>query len=208
MKLLHVDSSILGPGSVSRQLSEAVVAAERAAHDTLEVIRLDLAVQPIGHLSGQHLAAAQGAAPETPALADDVAAGNDALEAFLAADIVVVGAPMYNFSIPSQLKAWIDRLAVAGRTFRYTEKGPQGLAGGKRVIVASSRGGFYGPETGMSALDHQETYLRGIFNFFGITDIEFIRAEGVALGEDSRNRAIASARADIQKRVSAQKLAA
>lgn len=208
MKLLHVDSSILGPASVSRQLSEAIVSAEKAAHRNLEVIRLDLATQPIGHLTGRHLAAAQGAAPETPALADDVAAGNDALEAFLAADIVVVGAPMYNFAIPSQLKAWIDRLAVAGRTFRYTDKGPLGLAGGKRVIIASSRGGLYGPETGMSALDHQETYLRGIFNFFGITDITFIRAEGLALGEAQREQALAAARADIRALTQVQKFAA
>lgn len=199
MKLLHVDSSILGPASVSRQLSEAIVAAERAARPDLSVTRLDLAVQPVGHLTGQHLAAAQGAAPEGPALAEDVKAGADALDSFLDADIVVVGAPMYNFGIPSQLKAWIDRLAVAGRTFRYTENGPQGLAGGKRVIIASSRGGFYGGDTAMAALDHQETYLRGVFNFFGVTDITFIRAEGVALGEAQRDQAIAAARAEIQK---------
>ena len=93
------------------------------------------------------------------------------LEEFLAADIIVIGAPMYNFSIPSQLKAWIDRLAVAGKTFRYTENGPEGLAGGKKVIVASSRGGFYGPETPVASLDHQENYLRGVFGFFGITDV-------------------------------------
>lgn len=208
MKLLHVDSSILGQASVSRQLSDAIVNAEKAAHPHMEVIRLDLAARPVGHLTGHHLAAAQGAAPEIPALADDIAAGNDALEAFLAADIVVVGAPMYNFSIPSQLKAWIDRLAVAGRTFRYTDKGPQGLAADKRVIIASSRGGLYGADTVMAALDHQETYLRSIFNFFGITDITFIRAEGLALGEAHREQALAAARADIAKLVEVRKLAA
>jgi FMN-dependent NADH-azoreductase len=115
---------------------------------------------------------------------------------------------MYNFSIPSQLKAWIDRLAVAGRTFRYTERGPQGLAGDKHVIVASSRGGFYGAETAMAALDYQETYLRSIFNFFGVTDITFIRAEGVALGDEQREQALAAARADISKLTQTQKLAA
>lgn len=208
MKLLHVDSSILGQASVSRQLSEAIVTAEKAVHPDLEVIRLDLATQAIGHLTGHHLAAAQGVAPDTPALASDVAAGNDALDAFLAADIVVVGAPMYNFGIPSQLKAWIDRLAVAGKTFQYTDKGPQGLAGGKHVVIASSRGGLYGPETGMAALDHQETYLRAVFNFFGITDITFIRAEGIALGEAQREQALAAARVDISKFAQAQKIAA
>ena len=199
MKLLHVDSSILGPASVSRQLSQAVVAAEQAAHPGIEVVGLDLATQPIGHLTGLHLAAGQGAVPETPALADDIAAGNDALETFLAADIVVVGAPMYNFGVPSQLKAWIDRLAVAGKTFRYTEAGPQGLAGGKRVIIASSRGGFYGSETPMAVFDHQENYLRGVFNFFGVTDIVFVRAEGVALGDDQRSQAISAARTEIER---------
>jgi FMN-dependent NADH-azoreductase len=148
-------------------------------------------------LSGAHLAAFQGAAPESPALAQDLAAGQSALDEFLAADIVVGGAPMYNFSVPSQLKAWIDRLAVAGKTFHYTENGPVGLADGKKVIVASSRGGFYGPGTPIEFLDHQENYLRGVFGFFGITDVSFIRAEGVALGGEQRARAIESARSEI-----------
>lgn len=198
MKLLHVDSSILGPASVSRQLSAAIVAAQQAAHPDLEVTRLDLSTDPIGHLTGQHLAAAQGAAPGTPALASDLAAGIDALETFLASDIIVIGAPMYNFGVPSQLKAWIDRLAIAGRTFRYTENGPIGLAGGKRVIVASSRGGFYAGTT-IAALDHQEAYLRGVFGFFGITDVTFIRAEGIALGQTQRDQAIATAQTEIRK---------
>ena len=198
MKLLHVDSSILGPGSVSRQLSAAVVAAEQALHPGITVVRRDLAAEPVGHLSGLHLAAAQGVVPENDALRDDVAAGQEALEEFLAADVVVVGAPMYNFGIPSQLKAWIDRLAVAGRTFRYGPNGAEGLAGGKTVIIASSRGGFYGAETPAAFLDHQETYLRGVFGFFGVTDIRFIRAEGVALGDQQRQQAIDSATAEIR----------
>jgi FMN-dependent NADH-azoreductase len=116
-----------------------------------------------------------------------------------AADVVVVGAPMYNFAIPSQLKAWIDRLAVAGKTFRYTANGPQGLAGGKTVIIASSRGGFYGAETPIAFLDHQENYLQGLFGFLGITDVRFIRAEGLALGADQRANAMADARHEIAK---------
>jgi len=129
MKLLHVDSSILGPGSVSRQLSAEIVAAERKLHPGLDVIYRDLAAEPVGHLSGAHLAASQGVIPEAAPLQQDLAAGVAALDEFLAADIVVVGAPMYNFRVPSQLKAWIDRLAVAGKTFRYSEKGAEGLAG-------------------------------------------------------------------------------
>ncbi len=197
MKLLHVDSSILGPGSVSRQLSAEIVAAERKLHPGLDVIYRDLAAEPVGHLSGAHLAASQGVIPEAATLQHDLAAGQAALDEFLAADIVVVGAPMYNFGVPSQLKAWIDRLAVAGKTFRYTEKGAEGLAGGKRVIVASSRGGFYGPQTPIAFLDHQENYLRGVFGFFGITDVTFIRAEGIALGPDQRAKAIAAAKSEI-----------
>jgi FMN-dependent NADH-azoreductase len=197
MKLLHIDSSILGPTSVSRTLSAEIVAAERQRHPGIEVVYRDLGAAPVGHLSGAHLAAAQGAVPEAATLQHDLAAGQAALEEFLAAEIVVVGAPMYNFAIPSQLKAWIDRLAIAGKTFRYTEKGPEGLAGGKTVIVASSRGGFYGPETPAAFLDHQETYLRSIFGFFGITDVTFIRAEGIALGADQRARAIEVARGEI-----------
>jgi len=199
MKLLHVDSSILGPGSVSRHLSASIVAQQQALHPGIEIVRRDLATDPVDHLSGLHLAAAQGAVPEAEPLQRDLASGQAALEEFLDADIVVVGAPMYNFGIPSQLKAWIDRLAVAGRTFRYSENGPEGLAGGKTVIIASSRGGFYGADTQAAFLDHQETYLRGVFGFFGITDISFIRAEGVAMGEPQRQQAIDSAEAEIRK---------
>jgi FMN-dependent NADH-azoreductase len=199
MKLLHIDSSILGAGSVSRTLSAAIVAAQQAQHPGLQVSYRDLAAQPVDHLSGAHLAAGQGAVPEDAALAADVADGAAVLDAFLAADIVVVGAPMYNFSIPTQLKAWIDRLAVAGRTFRYTEKGVEGLAGGKTVIIASSRGGFYGEGTPAAFLDHQETYLKGVFGFFGVTDIRFIRAEGVALGDEQRGKSVESAQAEIER---------
>jgi FMN-dependent NADH-azoreductase len=197
MKLLHVDSSILGPGSVSRQLSAEIVAAEQRLHPGLELVYRDLAATPIGHLSGAHLAARAGAVPETAEAQADIAAGDAMLAEFLAADIVVVGAPMYNFAISSQLKAWIDRLCVAGKTFRYSDKGAEGLAGGKRVVIASSRGGYYGPQTPAAFLDHQETYLRGIFGFFGITDISFIRAEGLALGAEQRAKSIDAARLEI-----------
>jgi FMN-dependent NADH-azoreductase len=199
MKLLHVDSSILAGGSVSRALSADVVASVTAHHPGVQVTHLDLAATPIGHLTGAHLAAAQGASPETAELRADIATGAAALEAFLAADIIVVGAPMYNFGIPSQLKAWVDRLAIVGKTFRYTATGPEGLAGGKKVIVASSRGGFYGPDAPAHMLDHQETYLRAIFGFFGITDISFVRAEGVAMGDTQRASAIEAAKAEIAK---------
>lgn len=199
MKLLHVDASILGEHSVSRQLSAAVVERLRQSYPDLQVTYYDLGAQPLGHLTGSHLAAARGIDAHTPALQQDLLRGQRALDDFLEADIVVVGAPMYNFSVSSQLKAWIDRLAVAGKTFRYTESGVQGLAAGKKVIVASSRGGFYGPETPLAALDHHETYLRGIFGFFGITDIAFVRAEGLNVSADQRQAAIAAATAEVSR---------
>lgn len=199
MKLLHVDASILGQNSVSRQLSSAIVKRLREAHAGIEVSYTDLGAEPIGHLTGAHLAAAQGATPESPSLLEDLARGGKALEDFLAADVVVVGAPMYNFSISSQLKAWIDRIAVAGKTFRYTEKGPEGLAGAKKVIVASSRGGFYGPQSPAAFLDHQESYLRGILGFLGITDLTFVRAEGLNIGADQRRAAIEAATAEVAR---------
>ncbi|WP_233886153.1 FMN-dependent NADH-azoreductase [Paraburkholderia flagellata] len=193
MKLLHVDSSILGQGSVSRELSANVVATFRSSHADLTVTRLDLAATPIGHLTAAHLAAAQGA-PVDDALKSDVAMGQAALEAFLAADIVVIGAPMYNLGVPSQLKAWIDRISVAGKTFRYGDQGPVGLCGGKKLVVASSRGGIYSEGSPAAAFDHQESYLRAAFGFLGITDFTFIRAEGVAMGTQARNGAMDSAR--------------
>lgn len=194
MKLLHIDSSITGVGSVSRLLTADLVNARRALHPDLQVTYRDLAAQPLQHLSGAHLAAASGA---TPAEGVDLATGAAVLEEFLAADIIVVGAPMYNFSVPSQLKSWLDRLAVAGKTFRYSEKGVEGLAGGKKVIIASSRGGSY-LDAPMAFLDHQESYLNAVFGFFGITDITFIRAENVAR-PDLRENSIQAARGQITK---------
>lgn len=193
MKLLHIDASILGPNSVSRSLGAAVVKRLAETHPGLEVRHTDLGTEPIGHLTGAHLAAAQGTLPDSPSLREDLARGREALEDFLTADIIVIGAPMYNFSVSSQLKAWIDRIMVAGKTFRYTETGPEGLVGDKKVIVVSSRGGFYGPGSAAAFLDHQESYLRGIFGFLGITDLTFIRAEGLNTGSDQRQQAIAAA---------------
>jgi FMN-dependent NADH-azoreductase len=204
MKLLHIDSSILGQGSVSRILSAEVVQAQHDLHPGLNVEYLDLAAEPVGHLTAHHLGPID-AAPDH--LKADIGAGYGALQQFLDADIVVIGAPMYNFSISSQLKAWIDRVSVAGKTFKYTETGPVGLAGGKTVIVASSRGGFYGDGAAAAFLDHQETYLRGVFGVFGITDVIFIRAEGVNVGPEFRAKGIEAARTEIAK-IGAAKIAA
>ena len=193
MKLLHIDASILGANSASRQLSGAVVERLRKATPDVEITYRDLAAEPLRHLSGAHLAAAQGASPETADLRHDLAASQAVLEEFLSADTVVIGAPMYNFTLPSQLKAWIDRIVVAGKTFRYGASGPEGLAGNKRVIIAISRGGFYGLGAPAAALEHLETYLRGILGFIGVTSPEFIVAEGLLLGPDQREKSMHSA---------------
>src|SRR6516225_7520828 len=192
MKLLHIDSSVLGPHSVSRQVSAAIVDRLRQATPLLEVVYRDVSQAPLDHLSGTHQAAAQGA-PAPAELAPDLAASKAVLDEFLAADIVVIGAPMYNFTIPSQLKAWIDRIVVAGKTFKYNANGPQGLAGNKRVIVAISRGSFYGAGTPAAAGEHLETYLRWVFGFIGITSPEFILADGIQVGPEHREKALASA---------------
>ncbi|MDI4236974.1 NAD(P)H-dependent oxidoreductase [Bradyrhizobium sp. Arg237L] len=192
MKLLHLDSSVLGPHSVSRQVSAAIVDRLRKTHPGIDVAYRDLTTTPLAHLSGSHLAASQGAAPDA-SLQPDIAAGQQMLEEFLAADIVVLGAPMYNFTIPSQLKAWIDRILVAGKTFKYGAAGVEGLAGNKRVIVAISRGGFYGPGTPAAVGEHLETYLRWVFGFIGITKPEFISADGIQVGPEHREKAVSGA---------------
>jgi len=196
--LLHVDSSILGASSVSRTLSASVVAQFGKNDPAVQVTYRDLAAAPIPHLSGDYLAAGQaGEARHEPALQADLALGSAVLEEFLAADIVVLGLGFYNFGIPSQLKAWVDRLAVAGKTFRYTEQGPVGLAGGKRVVIAIARGGFYGPGTPAASFEHAESYLRGVFAFFGITKIEVVAAEGMNVGAEARSTAISQAEEKI-----------
>ena len=191
MKLLHIDSSVLGPHSVSRQVSAAIVDRLRQSTPLLDIAYRDLTQTPLAHLSGSHLAVAQGA-PAPAELAGDLAASKAVLDEFLAADIVVIGAPMYNFTIPSQLKAWIDRVVVAGKTFKYGANGPEGLAGSKRVVVAISRGGFYGAGTPAASLEHLETYLRGVFGFIGISP-EFIAADGIMVGPEHREKALAGA---------------
>ena len=190
MKLLHIDSSALGQYSVSRELSAAIVAGWKRRDTDLEVVYRDLAAEPLPHWS-----------PIADATDPAAAAGQAVLDEFFAADVVVIGAPMYNFNIPSSLKAWIDRLLVAGKTFRYTENGPEGLAGGRKVIIASSRGGFYGPDSPLAHQDFQESYLRHVFGYMGITDLEFVRAEGIGLGPDHRAKALESAHAVIAERL-------
>lgn len=193
MRLLHIDSSILGQASASRELSAAIVKAVTRAMPGVEVIRRDLDADPIPHLDSRRLAAVRPDIAANAAARATDETGAAALEEFLGADIVVIGAPMYNFTIPSQIKAWLDRIVIGGKTFRYSEAGVQGLAGGKKVIVASSRGGLYAPGMPSEANDFQEPYLRAIFRFIGVEDFQIVRAEGLALGPEQRAAAMRAA---------------
>jgi FMN-dependent NADH-azoreductase len=186
MKLLHLDSSANRDQSVTRQLSAAIVARWQDRHGDLAITYRDLDAEPVMHLSHRTL---------TGADAEAAAEGERLMQQFLEADVIVVGAPMYNFAIPSALKAWIDRIVVAGKTFRYNESGPVGLAGSKRVIIASGRGGVHAEQPS----DFVEPYLAYVFGFLGVTDIEFVRAEGVAYSPQHRSDAIAAALASIQE---------
>ena len=192
MKLLHIDSSILGDASVSRAVSSAIVDTLRQTHPDLAVTYRDLAASPISHLSGAYLAGQSPDVKHDQALQEDLALGGQALAEFQDADVVVLGVPMYNFAVPSQLKAWIDRILVAGKTFRYTASGAEGLVHGKRVILAVSRGGIY-EGTAASAVEHQESWLKAVFGFIGVTDVEVIRAEGIAYGPEQREKALKAA---------------
>ena len=184
MTILHIDSAITGEASASRELTAAIVRELRAADPGSRVTYRDLAAEPLDHLT----LPAFGAADSQTALAE-----------FKAADTVVIGAPMYNFTVPSQLKAWIDRLLVAGETFRYTETGAvEGLAGAKRVIVAVARGGLYGEGTPQRAIEHAERYLTDVFAFIGVTDVEFVIAEGLKISDDHRAEAIAAAHEQVR----------
>ncbi|UYO92485.1 FMN-dependent NADH-azoreductase [Pollutimonas sp. M17] len=195
MKLLHVDSSINGANSVSRKLTKDTVAQWLNDTPDTQVDYLDLAEDTPTHFSRDAMGFRLPPSSET--LTEAQRKENELSETlvsqFLAADVIVVGAPLYNFSIPSQLKAWIDRLAQAGRTFKYTENGVVGLAAGKTVIAALSRGGVYSNSEAGRAMEHQETYLKTVFGFFGITDVRIVRAEGTDLGANSRQRAFQTA---------------
>jgi FMN-dependent NADH-azoreductase len=188
MKLLHIDSSIQGAGSASRELTREIVARWVAERPDTEVTYLDLAAQELPHLSQKSLVRADEL---------EAARNTQALEQFLAADAIVIGAPVYNFTIPSQLKAWIDRITVAGKTFRYTESGPQGFAGGKQVIVAVARGGVRASD---ASGEFGEPYLRFLFAFLGIDDVRFVRAEGLAISPQHRAASLSAARAAIAGR--------
>lgn len=185
MNVLHIDSSILGEGSASRALTRGIVERLKSEHPDAEVTYLDLVAEGLPHLSQGSLARSD----ETEA-----ARNARALEQFLAADVLVIGAPIYNFAIPSQLKAWIDRIVVAGKTFRYTASGPEGLAGGKEVFVAMARGGVVSAER---HAEFGESYLKFILGFLGITNVRFVHAQGLSISPEHRAESLKAAHASI-----------
>ena len=174
MTILHIDTSISGENSASRVITKSIVDQLRAGDPDAAVVTRDLVTDPLPHLTLE-------------AFSD-----TSVLDEFFAADTIVIGAPMYNFSLPTQLKAWIDRILIAGKTFRYTADGPEGLVDGKRVIIALARGGIYSEGSPAAALEHLESYLRGVFNFIGI-DPEFVAADGLAIGPEQRETSIRQA---------------
>jgi len=203
MKLLHIDSSILGSHSKSCQLTAAIVAKLKQAHPRIEIVYRDLAATPPPHMTLASLPVDHPSSAFAGPL-DDVAQrvrdeSKRILDEFMVADIVVLGVPMYNWSIPTQLKAWIDIIVVPGKTFRYGPQGPErGLVGNKRVIVAITRGVFYARTAAISA-EHAETYMRTVLSFLGVNHPEFVVAEGVTTGEENKARALAGALAGVQK---------
>lgn len=194
MQLLHIDSAITGDQSTSRQLTADIVRAWQAQHPDTQVQYLDLAQDTPAHYTADALALRFGQTEGLSAAQQrENAVTERLLQQFLAADVLVIGAPMYNFTIPTQLKSWIDRLAQPGRTFRYTATGPEGLAKGKTVFVASTRGGLYSTSEAGRAMEHQESFLQTVFGFFGITDVRIVRAEGIGLGDEARVQALTAA---------------
>lgn len=193
MKILHIDTSISGEASVSRVLSAEATACLLRLHPRAQIAYRDLASDPIPHLDGNKNSECT--------LLLQVDADARVLEEFLEADVIVIGVAFYNLSIPSQLKAWIDRIVVSGRTFRYGADGVEGLAGGKRLILLIARGGVYRNGISLAPTEHAEAYLESIFAFIGVKDIEVIAAEGLALGEVARDLAISSALKEIQEHI-------
>jgi FMN-dependent NADH-azoreductase len=196
--LLVINSSAAGAASVSKQLIDETVARLRAADPALVVVERDLGADPVPHLTPDSTAAIRGAEPANDAQRAAKVLSDSLVAELKAADTLIIGAPMYNFGIPSTLKSWFDHVLRAGVTFKYGEKGPVGLLEGKRAIVVESRGGIYssGPT---QALDSQEPHLRTMLGFIGISDVTFVRAEKLGYGPEAREQAINDAKAELAR---------
>jgi len=195
MNILHLDSSILGDASVSRPLGRRLVDGLRTRWPEARLRYRDLAAEPVPPVDATLLAArARPVAERHPDEQARVAAAQAVVDDLLAADVVVIGVPMYNFAVPLALKAWIDQVAVAGVTFRYGPNGPQGLLHGKRVVMVATAGGQHqGRPTGAAHADH----LRQVLQFLGIDDIHLVSVQGLSMGPDAREAALDQATAEI-----------
>ena len=178
--ILQINSSLFNGSGQSSRLAGELVAALKKQHPHAQVIVRDLVKDPVPHLDAERFQSQ---------------AGKELVEELQRADVLVLGLPMYNFGVPSQLKAWFDHIARAGVTFKYTGQGSVGLLTGKKAYVLAARGGLYAG----TAADTQTQYVRQFLAFLGIEDVEFIYAEGLAISEVTRNAAIAKARAIIEK---------
>lgn len=193
--ILHIDSSIFGADGVSSGLAAQFVDRLRESDPRARVTRRDLTAEPLPHLDAERFTALITGPAERTERQAAIAAESDRLVAELrAADVIVLGVPMYNFQIPSQLKAWFDHVARAGVTFRYTAEGPEGLLTGKSAYVLTARGGIHAP-----ADDHQIPYVRQFLGFLGITDVTVRHAEGLAMGEETRAEGLAHARGEVAR---------
>ncbi len=194
-RLLFVTSSLFAEASKSRLIGGEFVASWRQAHPGTIVTERVLSADAMPHLTQATLAAV-GTPAESRSAAQHAAAtfADGLIEEVEAADVIVIAAPMYNFTISTTLKAWLDHIARAGRTFRYTANGPEGLLRNKTVFVVTARGGFYGADSPAAALDFQAPYLRAMLGFLGITNVTFVHAEGLALDPETAARGMAEAR--------------
>jgi FMN-dependent NADH-azoreductase len=197
-KVLVLNSSVLGDASASKVLVQQALARLRDEHPSLSVIERDIGASPIPHLTGASVAAIKGGSAANDAQRAALALSDELIAELKAADIIVMGAPMYNFGIPSSLKAWFDYVLRAGVTFRYTEAGAEGLLPGKRAIVIETRGGLYS-EGPAQAMDSQEPHLRTMLGLMGITDVTFVRAEKLAFGPEVREQAMRGAEAELAR---------
>jgi FMN-dependent NADH-azoreductase len=199
MTILQINSSLYSGNGQSSRLADELVAALRAENPGAGLVVRDLAREPVPHLDEQRFQAFLEKPEKRNAFQKSVIAYSDALiDELRRAEVIVLGLPMYNFGVPSQLKSWIDHIARAGETFKYSEKGPEGLLTGKKAYVLAVRGGLYAG----SPADTQTAYVRLLLGFLGITDVEFVYAEGLAISAESREKALASARAKIDNFVS------
>lgn len=192
--VLVLNSSVSGDASASRALVKTII--EGLSGPGVTVVERDLGAAPIPHLTPETVGVIRGADPVGPVQAQARRLADSLIAELKASDVIVIGAPMYNFAIPTGLKTWFDHVLRAGETFRYSEAGPEGLVTGKKAIVVLSRGGLYS-EGPAAALDAQEPHLKTLLGFMGVTDVTFVRAEKLGYGPEARDQAMADARAEI-----------